>query len=764
VIKTLSLRWLAAGYLALIAGPLYAQQEVKIAVLNANHSKQRLQEHWAPLVTAMNKSLPDYRFVIEFYNHDELKEVVATRQADFVLTNPSSYLLMYKRSGLSPPLVTLSSLEQGNPVSAFGGVIFTLTERTNINKLEDLRGKSIAIADINAFGGYQMQAFELNLLGINPQNDAQLLVTGQPHDSVLNAVLSKRADVGFVRTGVLESLASEGKLDLNKITIVNQQNLPGYPVRTSTRLYPDWPLSALPQTNNQLKRKVASFLLSLRDNRALVQQLQIQGFDVPANYTPVEEMLHALNLPPFDMEPEFTLHDVWERYYLLIVSAVLAAILIMLLGLSTLLVNRKLKDRSRELKLANIKLQEDMVERKAIEKKSAEMKEQLAQSSKMESIGHLTAGIAHDFNNILGAMMGYTELSQLKLAAGKLNDIRYYLEEIYKSGTRAKELIRQLLTFSRLSPSDTGDKKTITVFAPVIKEVLSMLRSSTPSTIELNCNINNADLKARILPVNLHQILLNLIVNARDAVGEYGRIDVTLTQMHYEHKLCSACMMPIGGDFAQITVHDNGSSIPQSILNKVFDPFFTTKGLGKGTGMGLSVVHGLVHAQAGHILVQSSAKTGTSFHILFPIELEEAKPQGTSDTISSASNIKGIKIMVVDDEPAIANMLIDFLSAHGAHIIAFTDPAQALEEFQKNGANTEMVITDETMPGMSGMSLSEKLLKLKPELQIILCTGFSDHATPEAAAQIGIAGFFNKPFNMNKLLDKIEVLRKSRSR
>ena len=747
-----------------MAGPLYAQQEVKIAIHVGHQSQQAAQARWAPLLTAMNKSMPDYHFVMALYKLDALHEAVATRQADFVLTNPSSYLLMYKRSGLSAPLLTLSSLEQGKPVSALGGVIFTLAERTNIHKLEDLRGKSIAIADINAFSGYQMQAFELNQLGINPQTDTQLLVTGQPLDNVINAVLSKRAEVGFVRTGVLESLASVGKLDLSKITIVNQQNLPGYPVLTSTRLYPDWPLSALPQTNNQLKRRVTSFLLSLRDNRALVQQLQIQGFDVPANYTPVEEVLQALHLPPFDAEPAFTLLDVWERYSLLIVSAVLAAVLIMLLGLSTLLVNRRLKDRSRELKLANIKLQEDMVERKAIEKKSAELKEQLAQSSKMESIGHLTAGIAHDFNNILGAMMGYTELSQLKLAAGKPNDIHYYLDEIYKSGTRAKELIRQMLTFSRLSPNETGDKKTITVLSPVVKEVLSMLRSSTPSTIELNFNIENDNLRARILPVNLHQILLNLIVNARDAVGEYGRIDVTLSQQHYEHKLCNACMMPITGDFAQITVHDNGSSIPESILNKVFDPFFTTKGVGKGTGMGLSVVHGLVHAHAGHILVQSSAETGTLFHILLPLEANEAQPQITSNASSSTSSIKGSKIMVVDDEPAIANMLIDFLSAHGAHIVAFTDPTQALEEFQKSGANIEIVITDETMPGMSGMSLSEKLLKLKPELQIILCTGFSDHATPEAAAQIGIAGFFTKPFNMNKLLDEIQILRESHSR
>lgn len=401
----------------------------------------------------------------------------------------------------------------------------------------------------------------------------------------------------------------------------------------------------------------------------------------------------------------------------------------------------------------------DITERKLKEKEAAEKREQIVQASKMESIGHLTAGIAHDFNNILGAIMGYTELSQHKLAAGKASAIEPYLAEIYKSGTRAKVLIRQMLTFSRLSPDENGGKAPITVLSTIVKEVLSMLRSTTPSTIELNYSIENNELKARIVPVNLHQIMLNLVVNARDAVGEYGRIDVTLTQQHYENKICSACKMPILGDFAQIKVQDNGSGIPEQVLSKVFDPFFTTKGLTKGTGMGLSVVHGLVHSQAGHIFVQSSVGTGTTVNILLPLETVEEKAQETSDRIAPTSNIKGAQIMVVEDEPALADMLNEYLSAYGAHIIVFTDPIKALASFAQNANNIDVVITDETMPGMSGMLLSEKILQIKPGMPIILCTGYSERATPEAAAQIGIAGFLSKPFDMKALLNKIQILR-----
>lgn len=403
-------------------------------------------------------------------------------------------------------------------------------------------------------------------------------------------------------------------------------------------------------------------------------------------------------------------------------------------------------------------LVQDISERKQIEKETLEMRDQLAQVSKMESIGHLTAGITHDFNNMLGAMMGYTELSQHKLAAGKANTIELYLAEIYKSGTRAKELIRQMLTFSRLTPDETGGKAPSTLLSTIIKEVMSLLRTSTPNTIDLNYSIETEELKARILPVNLHQILLNLIINARDALGEYGRIDIILSQQRYEHILCSSCKMPISGDYVQIKVQDSGSGIPEDILNQVFDPFFTTKGVGKGTGMGLSVVHGLVHTQNGHIIVQSSPETGTHFNILLPIESADARPQETNITTLFGAAINGVRIMLVDDEPVLANMLKEYLSAYGAQVIAFTDPLKAREEFIRNTDNIDIVITDETMPGMSGMLLSEKLLKVKPALPIILCTGYSDRATPEAAADIGIAAFFNKQLNMIELLQKIQTL------
>jgi two-component system, cell cycle sensor histidine kinase and response regulator CckA len=400
---------------------------------------------------------------------------------------------------------------------------------------------------------------------------------------------------------------------------------------------------------------------------------------------------------------------------------------------------------------------QDITERIQKENEAVQMHEQLVQATKMESIGHLTAGVAHDFNNILGAMIGYTQLSQSMLAAGKLDSIGRYQEEVLKAGNRAKELILQMLTFSRVSSEAESSEAPVTMLSTIIEEVISLLHSSIPTTIDLNYQIETEDLKARIHPVHLHQILLNLGVNARDAMGEYGKIDISLSRRHYEKNLCSSCNLSFAGDYARIKVKDSGSGIPKHILSKIFDPFFTTKGVGKGTGMGLAVVHGLVHAQGGHIYVETSEENGTAFNILLPLATS-AKNTEEIVEVSLTATIKGIRIMVVDDEPSISTMLHEYLSAFGANVVSFTDPILALESYTQHADSFDLVLTDETMPGMSGMLLAEKLLKLKPGLPIILCTGFSEHASPESAANIGVAGFFYKPLNMNKLMLEIHDL------
>jgi len=399
----------------------------------------------------------------------------------------------------------------------------------------------------------------------------------------------------------------------------------------------------------------------------------------------------------------------------------------------------------------------DISERKEKENESNILREQLAQVSKMESVGQLTAGIAHDFNNILAVMLGNAELSQRSLAVNEIDRISQYQAEILKAGNRAKELIQNMLTFSRVGKLNLGKDEPVINFAAAIEDDFPLLRSTLPSTVDLGCHTETKDIKVRVEPVHLNQILINLVVNARDSMGEYGKIDIALNKQHYSYQQCDACKLMFAGDYAKLTVADSGKGISVNSLLKIFEPFFTTKDVGKGTGMGLSVVHGLVHTINGHITVESSAENGTTFNILLPLVLAE-DVLAVKTNILQETGISGIRIMVVDDEESIADMMESYLTAHGAQVMAFNDPLQALEAFTRGADNIDLVITDETMSGMSGMLLAEELLALRPDLPVILCTGYSEHATPEAAEKLGIGGFFIKPLALKDLLVKIQLL------
>jgi len=406
----------------------------------------------------------------------------------------------------------------------------------------------------------------------------------------------------------------------------------------------------------------------------------------------------------------------------------------------------------------------DITERKHAEQAAHDLRDQLTQATKMEAVGHLTAGIAHDFNNILGAMLGYAELSKHIAISNDPKTADRYLTEILKAGNRAKELIAQMLTFSRLSPEMKDGEAPVTLLVPVVKEVVSLLRSSIPSSIELNYQTESDELRAHIQAIHLHQIVLNLGINARDAIGEYGKINIFISVHHQDMTVCASCKHPFSGEFAKILVQDSGSGIPQNILNKIFDPFFTTKGVGKGTGMGLSVVHGLAHSLGGHILIETSTTKGSSISILLPLAQSSlaTKNEPVIQLAQPLKSLPPIRIMIVDDEEMMSSMFHEFLTMHGAKVVSFLSPLEAFEAFKLKPDAVDMVITDETMPGLSGMHLAEQLLKLKPGLPIILCTGYSEHATAELAAEAGLAAFFLKPLHMAELLKKIREIWQSR--
>lgn len=381
------------------------------------------------------------------------------------------------------------------------------------------------------------------------------------------------------------------------------------------------------------------------------------------------------------------------------------------------------------------------------------VQKQLRLAQKIEAIGTLAGGIAHDFNNILFPVLGYTEM--LLEDVPKDSPFRDNLNKIYTSSLRAKDLAKQILTFS----SQEKSEKQYLEIQIVIKEALKLIRSTIPSTIEIqqeldaDCGVIKAD------PTQIHQIVMNLATNAYHAMEKAGGVlKVILKEIHLgEYDVISADMTP--GVYVCLTIVDTGTRMDKELIQKIFDPFFTTKGIGKGTGMGLSVVHGIVNNMGGTIHVYSEPGQGTKFNIYFPVEQNVLQEKTNQDDQATPRGIE--KILLVDDEEDIIIMEKLILERLGYQVTACAVSNEALEVFRAKPDKFDLIITDLAMPNITGDKLAFELIKIRPDIPILLCTGFSETMSEEKAASLGIKGFLLKPIVMLDLAKKVrEILDK----
>ena len=324
--------------------PSFSLPLIRIGVL-AYRPKLQTLEQWRPLAELLKEKLPNYDFVVEALTYAEMSDAMAKKSLDFVLTNSGHYIYLKHHFQLSSPLATLAIEENGIKTTSFGGVIFTRSDNNTIHTLKDIKGKKVAAVSQSSLGGYQIQTYELFKQHINFPHDITLMLTNLPHDNVVQKVLSGAADVGFVRTGVLEEMAREHLISLSDIKIIQAPSVPKFPVLLSTAIYPEWPLSALPHVNENLARKVIAILFRLEENHSATKTMQIYGFNVPANYLTLEQMLQKMRLPPFDETPLFDLRDIWDNYRLIIMVLVIISLSFLAYGLFYLWrKNRQLKE------------------------------------------------------------------------------------------------------------------------------------------------------------------------------------------------------------------------------------------------------------------------------------------------------------------------------------------------------------------------------------------------------------------------------------
>ncbi len=391
----------------------------------------------------------------------------------------------------------------------------------------------------------------------------------------------------------------------------------------------------------------------------------------------------------------------------------------------------------------------DVTERKRAEAAREQLESQLRQAQKMEALGTLAGGIAHDFNNILAAILGNAELARLYL--GETDLVGTSLDEILRACERAKNLVSQILAFSRAQPHE----RQVLRLQEVVAEAVRLARASIPAGVEIHTTLSPNAPAVRADATQIHQVVVNLVTNAWHAFdGPTGQIEIELRTAPPDALLPAGL---VGGKFTRMRVSDNGRGMDVTTLERIFEPFFTTKGAGRGTGLGLAVVHGIVRSHGGGVDVCSEPGRGTTFDVYFPAVATEPAATDQPSAPVPASDGGGRRLLFVDDEAALLAVLPRSLEARGYQVVAHADARDALAEVKAEPGAYDVVVTDFNMPGLSGLAFAREVAGIAPALRVVLATGFIDDAVRLAAAEAGVRQVVLKPFTLDELCAAIEL-------
>ena len=728
-------------------------KDVRIAI-RANKGNEKALTQWQATADYLSEKISGHRFIlVPFENNSALNQAISLGSFHFCITNPASGVEHKIRYG-AQPLATLVNKRQGKGYSQFGSVIFARSDRKDVNTFEDLKGKMFIAVDELGFGGWRVAWFEFLKHNINPYSDfKELRFAGGKQQNVVYAVRDKEVAAGSVRTDMLERMAESGKINLADYKVLGEKKSKDFPFQLSTKLYPEWMFSATIKIDDNLKTDVIQALFSIqKSSKAAISGKYIKWIS-PLDYSPVDNLLKKLNVGPYNIAKMGRYQRLFSQYGTILLFVLIIFIFLISAFLYLLKLNKKILSAESNLK-------KEMEMRSQIER-------QLIHSQRIESLGQLTGGIAHDFNNMLGSILGFTELALYSDKVKNDKELTGYLNQVIIASDKSTALVDQMLAFSR-SESDNDKAETLSV-SKLVNDSYHMLVPMLPSNLDISVKEIDKNLYVYANTGNMTQVLMNLYLNAKDAVtGSHGIITIgaEVVSKYALDTFCDSCHQDIRGDYIVISVTDNGVGISSDVKQRIFDPFFTTKEVGKGTGMGLSMVHGIVHKINGHIIVDSTPGTGTTIKIFLPkVDMKENKNVDKrlvgNMTIPASSLNK--HIMIVDDEVALTIYLSEFLKQQGFKVSAFNDSKEALEYFENHVDQVDLIITDQTMPNLTGLELSEKIQASSVDTPIILCSGYSDDINEKVKPDYNISAYMDKPIQSKKLIEIIvSLLNKSK--